>query len=223
MANRGMGGNMGATLERSLRSQLQANANVGSAVIRQQMRPLVATCGFTVAANLVTPAVQTAFLDPQGQQGSSGIVQNRSNSTFGASQTPNGVRWFLLGMGVSINSVCPTGVQAVALTAAEVMGIQNSIALTLKIGQSTQRLGRPAFFPSGVGSFPYPGNGQPVLGGMSYFAEPVIIEPQTPFQVEVDFPGTIPINSVAALAPAIEVQVWFPRIEDYSVSQAAGA
>lgn len=220
MAYRGMGGNLGSTLERSLRSQLAANAAVGNAVIRQQMRPLVATTSFTVAGGFVVPATQTAFLDPQGQAGSSGVAQNAANSTFGASQTPNGVRWFLLGMGVGIFSDFVAGVASVPLTPAEVMGIQNSIAMTLKIGQSTQRLGRPAFFPAGVGSFPYQGNGQPVLSGMSYFAEPVIIEPQTPFQVEVDFPNTIPVNSANG---TFNVQIWFPRIEDYSVSQAAGA
>jgi len=222
MAYRGMGGNLGATLERSLRSQLQANASVGNAVIRQQMRPLVATAGFTVAGALVTAATQTLFLDAQGQAGSSGLAQDHANSTFGASQTPNGVRWFLLGMGVSITSHMLDNVQSVDLTPAEVMAIQNNLSLTMKIGQSSQRLGRPAFFPGGVGAFPYPTNGQPVLSGMTYFAEPVIIEPLTPFQVEVDCPNTIIVNSGNAV-PRIAVQVWFPRIEDYSVSQAAGA
>jgi hypothetical protein len=222
MAYRGMGGNLGATLERSLRSQLQANASVGNAVIRQQMRPLVATGAFTVAGLLSVPATQTLFLDPQGQAGSSGVAQDPANSTFGASQTPNGVRWFLLGMGVSIHGHMISNVQSTDLTPAEVMSFQNNISLTLKIGQSTQRLGRPAFFPGGVGAFPYCTNGQPILSGMTYFAEPVIIEPQTPFQVEVDLPTAFFCNSSNG-APRTAVQVWFPRIEDYSVSQAAGA
>jgi hypothetical protein len=222
MAYRGMGGNLGATLERSLRSQLAANASVGNAVIRQQMRPLVATVAYTTAGAAVTAATQTAFLDPQGQAGSSGIAQTPANSTFGASQTPNGVRWFLLGMGINIYSDFVPGAASVPFTPAEIMAIQNNLALTLKIGQSTQRLGRPAFFPGGVGSFPSATNGQPVLSGMCYFAEPVIVEPQTPFQVEVDCPAAIVCNSGNA-ANRVNVQVWFPRIEDYSVSQAAGA
>jgi hypothetical protein len=232
-----LGASMNTTLDQSLKGQLTAQAATSASVIRQQIRPLCATVGFdyTNATTSYNVQTRTAFVDLLNQNQASNIQQNHTNHTYGGSATPSGTRWYLLGMGIQWSLIPFTaGGANINLDPNLLKDIAQNTSVKLKLGQVEQALGNSALWPGGVG----PGivadnatpscaaNGYPDLNNMVYFYDPIIVEPQTPFQIELKLERLVTTATTvfgADQAAALQATVWFPRVEDFNITQKAGA
>ena len=232
-----IGASMNTTLDQSLKGQLTAQAATTASVIRQQVRPLCATVGFDYTAATTNFLVQTrtAFVDLLNQNTASNVVQNHTNHTYGGAATPSGTRWYLLGMGIQW-SLLPVTLAGVNINLAPVIlkDLAFNTSVTLKLGQVEQRLGNTALWPGGIG----PGivadnanascasNGYPDLNNMVYFYDPIIVEPNTPFQIDLKLENrvvTALFGATADTTAMAQATIWFPRVEDFNITQKAGA
>jgi|TARA_R110000824_G_scaffold44959_2_gene130467 hypothetical protein len=228
---------MNQTLDKSLKGQLTAQASTQSSVIRQQVRPLCATVGFdyTLATTSYNVQTRTAFVDLLNQNQASNVQQTHANHTYGGSATPSGTRWYLLGMGIQWSVLPATlGGANVGMDPNLLKDITQNTSVKLKLGQVEQALGNSALWPGGVGpgivsdgvTVSSASNGYPDLNNMVYFYDPIIVEPQTPFQIELKLERIITTAVTPFLADqaaALQATVWFPRVEDFNIQQKAGA
>jgi hypothetical protein len=228
---------LSARLNRRLAAQAIGIADTSRTVVRQQLAPLVGSVAFpTIAASIVQAQTQTAFVDRLGVNQASGILQSNATSTFSGVDgglSAAGSRSFLLGMGVQVYSN-----QGAAFTTAigpgnellqaEVAMIINQTSLNLRIGSSNQQMGKIAVWPGGVGVYNsiYATNGFPSLDSLTFFSDPVILDPFLNFAVDVTIEGNIDLATsaqTAALPSILGMTIWFPRVIDFSSSTTSGA
>ena len=231
---------MGPVIESAVANQIVATSAAAQSVIRQQLTPLIASVAFTPAGGII-PAGQTrtAFIDSNGANQNSGVVQTNASQTFSRGITKSGTRSFLLGLGVQVFSnlgaplAAGAGVLAPApLDPSEMIAAIHRLSLKMNIGSAEQQLGPVACWPAGSGAFgiqaaavPSSTNGAPSLDSLTYFSDVVVLDPFINFSVDVTAAAAINVVTTqgAAVNAVLGASLWFPRIIDFSAQQKAGA